>query len=60
MSKLKLRLTVDVEYDLNGTPPGDLKDYLGELPRAAAGDGLFTGFTDAEVENWSSTVEEIL
>lgn len=65
MSKIvKLRLVVDVEYDIPDTWEGDsgigaAKVMLEDLPAIAAGEGLFTKSTDIEVEEWSARVEQI-
>lgn len=57
MSKtLKLRLTLDVEYNPNGVPPVIFKDMLETLARKAASDGLMTGDTEATVKEWDATV----
>ena len=47
-----LRLTVDVTYKLNNTRISELKDMLSAIPVHAAGNGMFTGETSAEVDNW--------
>jgi hypothetical protein len=57
MSKFyHLRLILDVDYKLNGTPPEDLKYFLADIANRAAGDGLMTHDTPAEVENWGYTI----
>lgn len=57
--KLKLRLTVDITYDLNGEDPGVLERYLEEMVSRAIGDGLLTGASDAEVETHEVRVDEV-
>ena len=55
--KLHLRLTLDVEYDTDSRDVESyLRDRLSDLPRRAAGEGLFSGNCDAEVESWSADV----
>jgi hypothetical protein len=56
---LRLRLTIDVLYNRNGTPVTDLKGLLEDLPKIAFSHGGFTSSSPAEVEEWSHTVEEI-
>lgn len=57
--KTKLRLTLDVEYELNGTDPKYAKNTLYALVFRAVGEGLLTLHSDAEVENYEYLVEEI-
>lgn len=56
---IKLRLTLDVEYELNGEEACFLKNNLESLVFRAMGDGLLTGDSDAEVECWTCEVEEM-
>lgn len=53
-----LRLTLDVEYDLNGESEVALKENLWAIPRAAASNGEFTEASAAEVVSWNSNVEK--
>lgn len=55
---MKLRLIVDVEYLPYGVKKEHLKDMLEDIVRHAASEGLFTNYTDAEVETYSCVVEE--
>lgn len=55
----KLRLTIEVEYDLNGESVQTLKSYLFDLADRAAGEGMLTGCTDAEIVAWSANVDEV-
>ena len=57
--KTKLRLTLDVEYELNGEEVYFLKNNLESLVFRAVGEGLLTGHSEAEVEYWTYEVEEI-
>ena len=56
---MKLRLTLDVDYILNGTDPQDLKDMLRAIALNAVLNGMLSDDTDAEVEDWTSNVEEL-
>ena len=56
--KLKLRLVLDVSYDLEGTAPEELKHNLNEIVKRAAGEGLFTNETPATVDQYSYQVKE--
>lgn len=58
-SKIKMRLTVDVEYQSNGVDPYQLKLVLENLIRFAAGDGALQGGTDAEVTSWGATALDV-
>lgn len=55
----KLRLTLDVEYELNGEEVYFLKNSLESLVFRAVGEGLLTEHSEAEVEYWTYEVEEI-
>jgi hypothetical protein len=56
---VKLRLIVDVEYDLNGADADEIKRILAFVPKHAAGEGHLTDDTPAEVVTWDARVEEI-
>ncbi len=58
-SPLRLRLVIDIAYTLNGEAPDCLFAELHNLATRAAGEGLFTGESPAEVDEWSATVEEV-
>jgi len=58
-SVVKMRLTVDVEYQANGADPYDLKTILENLIRHASGDGALSGGTDATVKTWGATAEVV-
>lgn len=45
-------LTIRVYYDLNGTDPKELLYRIERLPGFAAGEGMFTGASEAEVTDW--------
>lgn len=54
--KVRLRLTVEVDYIPNGVPSNILEDALNDLVKRAVDNGLMTVDTLAEVENWNSSV----
>ena len=56
---MKLRLTVDVEYDANGVSEDELKERLSMMVQNSAGDGAFTGDTPATTYEWTAEVERI-
>jgi len=56
---VKMRLTVDVEYQSNGADPYDLKLVLKKLIRIAAGNGALQGGTDAVVISWGATALDV-
>lgn len=56
---LKLRLVLDVQYDLNGEDPVGLANYLHRLVQRAVGDGLLTGSSEATVDTYSHSVVEL-
>ena len=56
---MKLRLTLDVEYDDNSVGLEELSRRLQGMVASAAGDGAFTGDTEAEVYTWSSSATRI-
>jgi hypothetical protein len=53
---VKLTLQLDVEYRPNGVPESELRWYLDQLAKRAAGEGLMTGESEAEVEQWRAKV----
>lgn len=58
--KLTLRLTIELEYELND--PQDeayLRDRLADLPSWAASEGLYTSNSESTVESWSYKVETL-
>lgn len=57
--KLKLKLTVTVEYDLNGEEKDAVIRTLEKLVWEASGTGLFTKGTDSETTYIDSSVEEV-
>jgi len=57
--QIEMRLTIDLVYDINGTPISRLKDMLECIASEAAGHGQFTGESPAEVETWEADVSII-
>lgn len=51
--KVRVRLTLDVAYDLNGVEAGAMRDRLYRMCVRAIGDGMLTGETDATVDQYS-------
>jgi hypothetical protein len=49
-NKLRLVLSVTVDYDLDGTDPEDLRRNLATMVQYAAGEGMLTGDSAATVE----------
>jgi hypothetical protein len=56
---MRLRLIVDVAYFPHGVPEAVLREKLDHLVKLAAGDGLFTGHSAAEVDVWEHRVETL-
>lgn len=54
--KAKFNLVISVEYKPNGVPLADLRRLLYDASRHLANEGLLSGETDAEVEEWSAVV----
>lgn len=59
MKTAKLRLTIEVEYTLNGASIQELKENLAAGAEYLAGIGMFTQDTEAEVETWDEEVVEM-
>jgi hypothetical protein len=57
---VKMRLTLDVSYQPNGVSAEALADLLRAIADSAAGDGLMTGETEAEVDTWECKVQELV
>jgi hypothetical protein len=56
---IKMRLTVDIEYQANGADSYDLKLVLENLIRFAASDGALQGGTEAVVTSWGATALDV-
>lgn len=52
-----IELTVRVTYDLNGEQPYVLKENLEHMVFRAAGEGIFTGGSEAEVDDYSVSAQ---
>lgn len=52
-------LILSVTYDTGRTSPEVLNAQLHAVAANAAGEGLLTGATDAEVETWDVTVRDV-
>ena len=59
MSRVKMQLVVDVEYETNGVDSYELKLVLEHVARYAAGDGTLDGDTEAVVISWGATATEV-
>jgi len=57
--QVKLRLTIDVVYDIGRTNVTDLKKVLVRAAEHLDEEGLLSGETEASVERWVSTVLEL-
>ena len=55
---IKLRLVLDVDYEPGSTSKEELEAMLKDIPNYAAGVGLMSGETDAEVDSWHARVED--
>lgn len=55
--KIKIRLTLDVSYDLNGENAVEVVKNLRMLWERGIEDGMLTGEMDAEVEDYSVKAE---
>ncbi|KKN98451.1 hypothetical protein LCGC14_0145600 [marine sediment metagenome] len=53
----KLRMQLDVTYELNGVREENLKARLLSMVDRAIGDGLLTGDSPAEVTNWKIEIQ---
>jgi len=55
--RIKLRLILDVDYELNGVTPTDAMAMLKNIAHRAADDGLMTFDTASTVESWDAHIE---
>lgn len=58
-TKVTIRLTIDVTYELNGTPVNTMAHMLATVPHIISGDGMLSGHLAAVVDNWDHKVEVI-
>ena len=56
---MNYRLTLDVEFDPQGTTPADLKANLFQVVKDAMNNGTLTGETPATVEHYAFSVKRI-
>lgn len=56
---VKLRLTLDVTYDLQGVGTEEMQARLHVMVQNAVSEGMLTGDTPAEVEAWETHVTEV-
>jgi hypothetical protein len=59
MKPIKLRLTLDVEFDPQGMTVDRLKDHLYRVVRDATNNGTLTGDTPATVEHYTASVKQL-
>lgn len=52
----KLRMVLDVSYDLNGVDIAVMRSNLERMAERAIGEGMLTGNTEAEVDEYSMSV----
>lgn len=56
---LKLRLSLDIEYTLNGVSEQYLRRQLEFIMENAMSNGMVTGESDAEIENWDMRIHRV-
>lgn len=49
---MKIKVTLEIDYKVNGTKKNELKELLRYAMEHLASNGLFTGETPAEVNEW--------
>lgn len=54
-----IRLTIDIQVNLNDEFIDDAMARIDSIPAHIAGEGLFTGDSTAEVESWSHKTEQL-
>ena len=59
MKAIKLRLTLDVEFDPQGETIDKLKDRLYRVIRESVNNGVLTGDSGATVEHYTASVREV-
>lgn len=55
----KLRMVLDVCYDLNGVGIEEMQSNLERMAKRAIGEGMLTGHTEAEVSEYSMSVHAV-
>lgn len=58
MKKLKLTMTLEVAYDLDGAEPSELRDRLRQVARDAYANGVITDDLGASINSWSCNVQD--
>jgi hypothetical protein len=56
---IKLRLTLDVEFDPQGMTVDALKDNLYQVVKDATNNGTLTGETPATVEHYTASIKQL-
>jgi hypothetical protein len=56
---VRLQLILDVTYTPNGVPVDALRRNLDDMVRRAIGEGLLTGHSETEVDEYKATVTEL-
>jgi hypothetical protein len=59
MKTIKLRLTLDVEFDPQGETIDKLKDRLYRVIRESVNNGVLTGDSGATVEHYTASVKQL-
>ena len=59
MKTIKFKLTLEVEFDPQGTPAVDLERHLYQVVKDATSNGTLTGDTPATVEHYSCAVHKL-
>lgn len=59
MNETRLRLTITISYDLNGTSVESVINQLNFAVEHLAGEGLLSGDLDATVSEWEHKVDKI-
>jgi hypothetical protein len=54
---MKLQLIVNITYDAELSQLDFIRSRLEDIPQYIAGKGLFTGYSDVEVDTWDSEVK---
>lgn len=57
-TRARLKLVVEVEYELNGTEVIALKDNIEDIITSSLGEGRFTGSSEAEIDGYTITITD--
>jgi hypothetical protein len=55
----RLRLVLDIEYQLNGASEAELRDMLEDSVKYAMEQGLLTQETPAEIVEWKAKITKV-